>query len=174
MEAAIQALKKSLGTIRAGRASISMLDTVRVAYYGQETPLNQVATLSIPDPSVIVVQPWDVTVSGDVEKAILKANLGLTPMSDGKVIRVPIPPLTEERRVELTKKVREMAEEAKTSVRHSRRDGNEELKVLEKKKEISEDELHKALKKVQEQTDTFIKEVDTIIKSKEEELMEIG
>jgi ribosome recycling factor len=174
MDETVASLKKSLSAIRTGRASVAILDGVRVNYYGQELPVNQVATLSVPDAGLIVVQPWDVAIAAEVEKAILKANLGLTPLMEGKVIRVPIPPLTEERRVEMVKKVRELCEERKTAIRHLRRDANERIKKAEKDKEISEDDLHRGMKTIQEQTDLFIEEIEGIQKAKEKELMEIA
>jgi ribosome recycling factor len=173
METSLEVLKKSLSALRTGRASITVLDAVRVNCYGEELPLNQVATLSVPDPSIIVVQPWDVTLCAEVEKGILKANLGLTPIKEGKVIRVPIPPLTEERRLEMIKRMRELGEDAKTAIRHVRRDANEDIKKLEKNKEISKDDLHKAMTTIQEHTDSFIEDINNILKSKEKELKEI-
>ncbi|MEE8386646.1 MAG: ribosome recycling factor, partial [Dehalococcoidia bacterium] len=140
MNSTLDALRKDLASIRAGRASLAILDGVKVDYYGTETPLSQVATLSIPEPSLIVAQPWDPSVIEELEKAVRRADLGLNPSNDGKVVRIPIPPLTEERRKQLARKVGQVGEECKTALRQVRRDGNERLKALEKGKDISQDE----------------------------------
>ena len=159
--------------LRTGRASVSLVDGIRVEYYGTSTPLNQLATLTIPDPRTIMIQPWDTTVIGDVEKAILKSELGLTPMNDGKIIRINIPPLTTERRRELVKVVKKMAEEAKVAVRNIRRDANEMIKDLKKDKEISEDDQFRAQEETQKITDEFIKRIDALYTTKEKEILEI-
>lgn len=142
MEKTLASLKTDLGKVRTGRASLALLDHIRINYYGTPTPLQQVATLAVPEPRLITIQPWDTSIIGEMEKAILKSELGLTPMNDGKIIRITIPRLTEERRKELVKVVRKMAEAAKVSLRNIRRDSNEHLKGLEKNKKISEDQLH--------------------------------
>lgn len=173
MEKAIQTLKKELAALRAGRANPAMLDKITVDYYGTPTPINQMAGVSVPEPRLLVVQPWDKSVIGDIEKAILKSDLGLTPNSDGSVIRIQIPPLTEERRVELTKLAKKEGEEAKVAIRNIRRDANDELKKLEKDGTISEDESKRYLDEIQELTDKFSKRVDETVKQKEQEIMEI-
>ena len=173
MEAALEALERDFKRIRTGRATVSLLDGVRAEAYGSQMPLNQLATLSAPEPRLLLVQPWDVTVLPQIEKGILKSELGLTPMSDGKVIRISIPPLTEERRKELVKLVRKMSEEGRVSVRNARREANEMFKELKKEGEISEDEAFKAQEEVQELTDEYIKKVDEILKAKEQEVMEV-
>jgi ribosome recycling factor len=173
MTKAIEALKRDYNRLRTGRASPSLLDGIRANYYGTPTPLNQMASLAVPEPRLIVVQPWDKTALGDIEKAILKSDLGLTPMNDGKVIRIVIPPLTEERRRELVKVARKMAEEAKVAVRNIRREANDMLKDLKQEKEITEDDLFRSQEEVQEQTDEFISQVDSVCAAKEKEILEI-
>ena len=173
MEKAIQALKKSFSKVRTGRASLALLDGIRVEYYGTPTPLNQVASLSIPESRLIVISPWDSSVLGVIEKAIQKSDLGLMPNNDGKLIRLAIPALTEERRRDLVKIVRKMAEECKVKQRNSRREANEQLKALKKDNEISEDELYSFQEKVQEMTDRSIEKTDGILAAKEKEIMEI-
>jgi ribosome recycling factor len=173
MTSTLEALRKDLAGIRAGRASLAILDGVKVDYYGTETPLNQVATLSIPEPSLIVAQPWDPSVIDALEKAVLRTDLGLNPSNDGQVVRIPIPPLTEERRKQLARKVGQVGEDCKTALRQVRRDGNERLKALEKSKDISQDEEHRALDQVQKLTDRFSKAVDEQSKKKEQEILEV-
>jgi ribosome recycling factor len=173
MQQTVDTLKKDFSTIRTGRASLALLDGITVDYYGTSTPLNQVATLNTPDPKQIVIQPWDPKVINEIERAILKSDLGLTPTNDGKLIRISIPPLTEERRKELVKVVKKRAEDAKVAVRNIRRDTNETLKKLQKDKEISEDELKKSLEEVQKITDSFTKKVDETLGHKEKEIMEV-
>ncbi len=173
MDRAIEALHTSLGKIRTGRASLSLLDGIRVEYYETIVPLNQAATISVPESKLITIQPWDPKSLGEIEKAILKAEIGLTPVNDGKIIRIPIPPLTEERRKELVKVIRKIAEETRVSLRNSRREANEGLKEMEKKKELSEDEFHTNQNKVQKITDEYIETVDEILSRKEEEIMEV-
>ncbi len=173
MEKAIGALEKSFSKVRTGRASLSLLDGIRVDYYGTPTPLNQVASLSIPESRLIVISPWDSTVLGAIEKAIQKSDLGLMPSNDGKLIRLSIPALTEERRRELVKVVRRMAEECKVKQRNSRRDANEQLKALKKDNEIPEDELYSLQEEVQKMTDRAIEKTDQILAAKEKEIMEI-
>jgi len=173
MEKSIDALKKELARIRTGRASTTLLDDVRVDYYGTPTPLNQIGTLTVPEPRLITIQPWEKNLIPAIEKAILKSDLGLNPSSDGQLVRIAIPPLTEERRKEMVKMTRRIGEDAKIAVRNSRRDANENLKKLEKDKEISEDELKRGEKEIQDLTDGYVKKVDEIMAAKEKEVMEI-
>src|SRR5450759_2802872 len=173
MEKIITSLDKSFGRVRTGRASVSLLDGIKVDYYGVPTPIAQVATLSVPESRLIVIAPWDATALGSIEKAIQKSDLGLTPSSDGKVIRLSIPQLTEERRKELVKVVKKMAEEGKIKLRNARRDANEELKDLKKKNNMAEDELFSAQEEVQKLTDRYIEKADKIVAVKEKEIMEI-
>ncbi|MBW2580108.1 MAG: ribosome recycling factor [Deltaproteobacteria bacterium] len=173
MGKSIESLKREYSRLRTGRASISLLDGIRVSYYDTPTPLNQMASLAVPEPRLIVIQPWDKTAIEDIEKAILKSELGLTPMNDGKVIRISIPPLTEERRKELVKVARKMSEENKVAIRNIRRDANEMLKDLKKEKEISEDDLFRSQEEVQKATDQFISQVDELCAVKEKEILEI-
>lgn len=173
MDKALDRLRKSLMKVRAGRANPAMLDDVRVDAYGSMVPLNQVATVSIGDARLLVIKPYDRNSISSIERAINGANLGVNPQSDGIVIRISIPPLTEERRRGLVKQVKEFSEEAKVAIRQGRREGNELLKELEKDREISEDQLKKALEKVQEVHDKFIKQVDEITGKKEAEIMEV-
>ncbi len=168
----IIALKDELKRVRTGRASLSLLDGILVDYYGSLTPLNQMASLSVPESRLINIQPWDVTVIKEIEKAILKSDLGLTPSNDGKIIRISIPPLTEERRKELVKIVRKMCEDHKVAARNIRRDSNELLKSLKKDGDISEDDAFKAQDQVQKITDERIKLIDDIYKEKEKEILE--
>ena len=173
MEKTLASLKTDLGKVRTGRASLALLDHIRIDYYGTPTPLQQVATMAVPEPRLITIQPWDTSIIGAMEKAILKSELGLTPMNDGKIIRITIPRLTEERRKELVKVVKKMAEAAKVSLRNIRRDSNEHLKGLEKNKKISQDQLHQLMEKVQTSTDSYIKKADGVLASKEKEILEI-
>jgi ribosome recycling factor len=173
MQKAIDALSREFAGIRTGRASVNLLDGIKVEYYGTPTPLNQVATLSVPESSLIVIQPWDVSVIKVIEKALLKSDLGITPSNDGKVIRLAIPPLTEERRKELAKMIKKKAEEKKVAIRQVRRDSNDMLKALEKDKEITEDELHSGQDKVQKITDQYTAKVDEITAKKEKEILEL-
>jgi ribosome recycling factor len=172
MQKSIDALENDLKKIRTGRASLSILDDIRVDYYGTLTPLNQMASLSTPEGRLIMIQPWDVSVIKDVEKAILKSDLGLTPSNDGKVIRISIPPLTEERRKQLVKVIYKKTEEHKISIRNVRRDTNDLLKSLKKDGEISEDDAFKAQDQVQKITDEHIKLIDDVCKNKEKEILE--
>jgi ribosome recycling factor len=168
-----KAFEKELSKVRTGRASQTMLDGVRVDYYGTSTPLPQMATVSIPESRMITVKPWDVSVINEVERAILKANLGLTPSNDGKIIRISIPPLTEERRKEIAKSAGKICEEYKVAIRNIRRDSNEMIKDLQKEGDISEDESFKAQKQIQETTDQHIKRLDEIFAKKEKEILEV-
>ena len=172
MKKSIDALENDLKKIRTGRASLSILDDIRVDYYGTLTPLNQMASLSTPESRLIMIQPWDVSVIKDVEKAILKSDLGLTPSNDGKVIRISIPPLTEVRRKQLVKVIYKKSEEHKISVRNIRRDTNDLLKSLKKDGDISEDDAFKAQDQVQKITDEHIKLIDDVCKNKEKEILE--
>ncbi|HDR14438.1 MAG TPA: ribosome recycling factor [Desulfobacteraceae bacterium] len=172
MAQAIEALKRDFNRVRTGRASTALLDGIKVECYGTLMPIDQVASISVPESRLITIQPWDQSIIGDIEKSILKSELGLTPMNDGKLIRIGIPPLSEERRKELAKVARKMAEETKISVRNHRRDANDTLKDLKKEKEISEDELHKAFDQVQKTTDDFIEEIDRVTADKEKEIIE--
>jgi len=172
MSKSVAALKKELKRVRTGRASLAILDGIKVDYYGTPTPLNQMATLAVPESRLITIQPWDVSVIKDIEKAILKSDLGLTPSSDGKIIRIAIPPLTEERRKELVKVIHKICEEYKVSIRNVRRDSNELLKSMKKDGEISEDEAFKSQDQVQKITDEHITLVDECYKEKEKEILE--
>lgn len=173
MNKAIDALKKDLSRVRTGRASTAILDEVVVDYYGTPTPLNQVGTLSVPEPRLITIQPWEKSLIPQIEKAILKSDLGLTPNSDGQIVRISFPPLTEERRREMVKLARRLGEDAKIAIRNVRREANETLKKLEKEKEISEDDLKRGEKDIQDLTDSFVQKVDETIDKKEKEVMEI-
>lgn len=173
MGKAVQVYSRELASIRAGRANASLLDKISVDYYGVPTPINQMATISVPEARLLVIQPYDKNTLGDMEKAILKSDLGITPTNDGSVLRITIPQLTEERRKELVKQVRKEAEDAKVVIRNIRRDGNEELKKLEKNGDISEDDLRGYSEEIQKLTDEHIKKVDEITKEKEEEVMSV-
>jgi len=173
MEKAIQSFEKSLQKIRTGRASLALLDGIKVDYYGVATPLNQVATLSVPESRLIVISPWDTSLVSAIEKAIQKSELGLTPSNDGKVVRIVIPPLTEERRKELAKIVKKMAEETRIKLRNFRRNANEQLKEAKKKGELAEDDMFQMQEKVQKMTDEFMEKVDAVLAAKEKEIMEI-
>ena len=173
MARSIEAFKKDLGKIRTGRASFSLLDGIKVDYYGTPTPLPQVGTLSVPESRMITVTPWDAKMVGPIEKAIQASGLGLNPSNDGKMVRIPIPPLTEERRKDLVKVVKKMAEDARISVRNIRRESLEKVKDREKKKEISEDEMKRWQDRVQKETDRYVKKIDEILKAKEQEIMEV-
>ena len=172
MGKSIDALKNELNKVRTGRASLTILDGIRVDYYGTLTPLNQMATLSVPESRLIAIQPWDVSVIKEIEKAILKSDLGLTPSNDGKIIRISIPPLTEDRRKELVKVINKISEDHKVAVRNIRRDSNELLKGLKKDGDISEDDAFKAQDQVQKITDEHIKLIDDVNKDKEKEILE--
>jgi ribosome recycling factor len=173
MTRSIEVLKKDFASIRTGRASLSLLDGILVNYFDTQTPLQQLSTLSIPESRQITIQPWDQKIIPDIEKAILKSDLGLTPSNNGKIIRIIIPPLTEERRKQLVKAVKKKAEESKVAIRNIRRDANDDLKKLEKEKQLSEDEAKKLHDEVQKITDTYIAKVDDVLKHKEKEIMEV-
>ncbi len=172
MKKSINALKRELGKVRTGRASTSLLEDIMVSCYETQMPLKQVASISVPESRLILIQPWDKSIIGEIEKAILKSELGLTPINDGKVIRVPIPPLSEERRKELVKLVKKIGEEIKISIRNHRREANEIFKEMKNEKEISEDDYRRALNEVQKITDEFIEKVEELVKEKEKEIME--
>jgi ribosome recycling factor len=173
MDKAIEALKKHLASMRTGRASLSIFDDLMVDYFGTPTPLSHVATLSVPESRLITIQPWDPKVISDIEKAIQKSELGLNPGNDGKIIRISIPTLTEERRKEIVKQVHKKGEEAKISIRNIRRECNEEMKKIEKEEHVSEDDTKKSIEEIQKITDSYIKKVDETVAHKEEEVMEV-
>ena len=173
MEASVDDLRRRLSSVRTGRAVVTLLDPVVVDYYGTPTPLNQMASISVPDPQMLAVQPWDVSQLNAIEKAIRTADLGLNPSNDGKMVRVPIPALTEERRKQLAKQVHEFAEEHRTAIRNIRRDANERLKKMLKDKTISEDNERDGLEEVQKLTNTYIGKVDELAKTKEQEILSV-
>ena len=173
MKKSIEALKRDYAALRAGRATPALLDRVMVEYYGAPTPINQVANVSVPEPRMITIQPWDKGMLSDIEKAIMKSDLGLNPNSDGTMIRLSIPQLTQERRTELAKSIHKKAEDAKVAVRNIRRDANDVIKKLEKDKVITEDENKKAQDDMQKLIDKYIKEIDNVMATKEKEIMEV-
>ncbi len=173
MKKAVSVVRSEFGTVRTGRASVSLLDRIQVEYFGNPVPLNQLASITAPEPRMLIVQPWDKSTFAGIQKAILQSDLGLTPSSDGNVIRLPVPPLTEERRKELVKVVKGIAEEGRVTVRNIRREANENLKGKEKLHEISEDDRYRAEGKVQELTDKYVEEIDTMLKNKEKEIIEV-
>ena len=173
MEKCVEDLQQNLASVRTGRASVSILDHIQANYYGTPTPLNQMASLSTPDPAMIVIQPWDPSTIPNIEKAILASDLGLTPTNDGKVVRLPIPPLTEERRRQLAKTVGHIAEQHRVAVRQVRHDANDQLKQALKAKDISEDEEKEGLKKIQDLTNEYISKIDALLKKKEAEILEL-
>ncbi len=173
MTKAVDSLKKELTKVRTGRASISLLDDVRIDYYGTPTPLSQVGTLAVPEPRLITIQPWEKPLIPEIEKAIMKADLGLNPASDGNIVRIAIPALTEDRRKEMAKLAKSIGENSKIAVRNARRDANDMLKQMEKDKDISEDDLKRGEKEVQDLTDSYVKQIDDVVAAKEKEVMEI-
>jgi ribosome recycling factor len=173
MQKSVEAVTHDLAGIRSGKATPALLDSVKVEAYGQKTPLNQVASISVPDPKSLVVQPWDKSIIGEVVKAIQVAELGFNPQVEGNIVRIPVPPLSEERRRELAKMCKKIAEEGKVAIRNIRRDANDQLKKAEKDKQISEDQQHRSMDKIQEFTDKFIKKVDKLVDAKEKELMSV-
>lgn len=173
MKKTIEDLQRELASIRTGRASVHVLDQIQVDYYGTLTPLNQMATLHAPEPQLLTVQPWDASQIGNIEKAILTSDLGLNPNNDGKIIRIPIPSLTQERRQELAKQIGRIAEDHRTAVRNIRRDCNDQLKKALKEKDISEDEEHLGLEEVQSVTDEFVEEINKRSEAKEKEILEV-
>ena len=173
MDKTVESLRREYQKVRTGRANISLLDDIKIDYYGTPSPLSQVATLSVPEPRTITLQPWESKMISVIEKAIMNANLGLTPANDGKVIRLNLPALTEERRKDIVKQLKKMAEEAKVAARNIRREANDELKKLEKDKKISEDDLKRAEKEVQDVTNSYISKIDEVLAHKEKEVMEV-
>jgi ribosome recycling factor len=173
MDKTVEALRREYQKIRTGRANIGLLDDIKIDYYGTPSPLSQVATLSVPEPRTITLQPWETKMISVIEKAIMNANLGLTPANDGKVIRLNLPALTEERRKDIVKQLKKMAEEAKVAARNIRREANDDLKKLEKNKKISEDDLKRAEKEVQDVTNSYITRIDEVLAHKEKEVMEV-
>jgi ribosome recycling factor len=173
MERTVNALRRDLARTRTGRASTALLEGITVDYYGVRTPLNQLAGLSAPEPRLLIIQPYDKTALVQIERAILQSDLGLVPLNDGKILRVPIPELTEERRRELVRHIRKVAEDYRVSIRNHRRDAIDLLKSLQKDKEITEDDLHRAQEKAQEITKMYIERVDQVLKTKEDEIMEV-
>jgi ribosome recycling factor len=173
MKKTIKNLEEEFNNLRTGRASASLFDKIRVDYYGTPTPLNQVANISIPEARLVVIQPWDKGVMGEIEKAIQKSELSLNPANDGKVIRISIPPLTEERRKELVKHAKQIAETSRVAIRNIRRDANDELKKMEKGSEISEDDLKRGEDDIQKLTDKYVKDINEILEAKEKEILEV-
>ena len=173
MEKSVADLQHEMSSIRTGRASVSILDNIRIDYYGTPTPLNQVANLHVPEPSLITVQPWDTSQIGPIEKAIRSSDLGLNPANDGKLIRIPIPPLTEERRKDLVKRLHQMAEHHRVAIRNIRRDANEHVKKLLKDKKVTEDDEKRALDELQKMTDSHTEKLDSAARTKEKELMAV-
>jgi ribosome recycling factor len=173
MKKTIASLKDGYAALRTGRASAALFDKIKVDYYGEKSPLNQTANISVPEARLIVIQPWDKALIGEIEKAILASDLSLNPSNDGKVIRISIPPLTEERRKELVKQAKAQAEQNRVSIRNIRRDGNEELKKLLKDKELTEDEESKNSEELQKLTDSYIKQIETALEEKESEILEV-
>ncbi len=173
MDKSIEAFRREIARVRTGRASVALLDGIKVEYYGNPMPLNQVATISVSEGRTIVIQPWDASIISEIEKAIMRSDLGLTPTSDGKTIRINVPPLTEERRKELVKVVRKMAEEGRVALRNIRREALDQLKSMKKNKEISEDDFYRGQEEVQKVTDEYIKKVDKILEEKEKEIMSV-
>ena len=173
MDKTIEALKHEFSTIRAGRANAQMLDKIRVDYYGTPTPINQVGSISVPEPRTLMINPWDKSAMKDIETAIRNSDLGLNPTNDGEVIRLNVPELTEERRKELCKQAKKASEDFKVRIRNERRDANDKLKKLEKEGEITEDDLKKAQDNVQKMTDKYIKEIDTLLDIKEKDIMAV-
>jgi ribosome recycling factor len=173
MEKSVEALRREYQKVRTGRANLGLLDDIRIDYYGTPSPLSQVATLSVPEPRTITLQPWETKMISVIEKAIMNANLGITPANDGKVIRLNLPALTEERRKDIVKSLKKMAEEAKVAVRNIRRDAIDELKKLEKNKKISEDDQKRAEKDVQDVTNGYVAKIEEVLAHKEKEVMEV-
>jgi ribosome recycling factor len=173
MEAALEAMRREFASVRTGKASPALLDTVRVDAYGAKTPLNQVASINTPEPRLIVVQPWDKSLMGAIERSIQAADLGLNPSNDGNVIRVPIPPLSEERRKDMVRLLHRLAEEGRISVRHARQEANKEIKQQEAAHDISEDEARRQLAEVQRLTDEYVAKIDELMKAKETEILEV-
>jgi ribosome recycling factor len=173
MKKTINALKEEFNTIRTGRASTALFDKIKVEYYGQPTPLNQVATISVPESRLVVIQPWDKALIGEIEKAIQKSELSVNPNNDGKVVRINIPPLTEERRKDYVKIAKNTAEQSRVAIRNIRRDANDELKKIQKSGEISEDEEKRGIDDIQKLTDKYIEDINNLLAEKEQEILEV-
>jgi ribosome recycling factor len=173
MKLSVEHAKHEFSGLRSSRASVTLVEGIKVSYYGNPTPLNQVANITVPEPRLIVIQPWEKSLTAEIEKAIMTSDLGLNPSNDGVVIRVPIPPLTDERRKELIRHLHKLAEEGRVGIRNVRRDANDRLKAAEKEHEISEDNAKRAISNVQEMTDKYIKEIDDAVKAKEEDIMTV-
>ncbi len=173
MKKTVEVVKKEFASLRAGRATPALLDKVLVSYYGTPTPINQLATISVPEPRLLVIQPWDKSILPEIERAILKSDLGITPTSDGTVIRLAIPQLTQERRAELVKVIKKKAEEGRVAIRNIRRELNDKVKQQQKNGEISEDELRRVQDEIQKLTDKYIKEIDQLVNNKEQEIMQV-
>jgi ribosome recycling factor len=173
MENALDAMRREFASVRTGKASASLLDTVRVDAYGSKMPINQVATVSVPEPRLLLVQPWDKNLLAVVEKAIRAGEMGFNPANDGSVIRVPVPPLNEERRRDMVRLLHKLAEEGRVAVRHARQEANKQIKQLESDHEIGADDAHRQMDEIQKLTDEFISKIDTLLKAKEEEVMEV-
>ncbi|WP_207666892.1 ribosome recycling factor [Desulfofundulus salinus] len=173
MKKTVELVKKEFASLRTGRATPALLDKVLVSYYGTPTPINQLATISVPEPRLLVIQPWDKSILPEIERAILKSDLGITPTSDGTVIRLAIPQLTQERRAELVKVIKKKAEEGRVAIRNIRRELNDKVKQQQKNGEISEDELRRAQDEIQKLTDKYIKEIDQLVSIKEQEIMQV-
>jgi ribosome recycling factor len=173
MKKAISSLVQEFNTLRTGRASAALFDSIKIEYYGQKTPLNQVATISVPEARLVVIQPWDKSILGEIEKTLQKSELSINPNNDGKVIRINIPPLTEERRKELVKVAKNKAEQMRVSVRNIRRDANEEYKQLQKSGDISEDDAKRGIDEIQKLTDKYIEEINKLLEEKEKEILEV-
>lgn len=173
MKMSVEHVKHEMSGLRSSRASVTLVENIKVPYYGNPTPLNQVANLSVPEPRLIVIQPWEKSLTGEIEKAIMAADLGLNPNNDGVMIRVPIPQLTDERRKELIRHLHNLAEEGRIGIRNVRRDANDQIKKAEKEHELSEDNLQRATSNIQEMTDKHIKEIDEAVKAKEDDIMTV-
>lgn len=173
MQATVEACRRDLAALRAGRASPTLLDKIRVDYYGKPTPINELANISVPEPRLLVIQPWDRNVLPEVERAILKSDLGLSPVSDGKVLRLAIPQLTEERRMELARQARKLAEDGRVAIRNVRRDANDTLKDLEREGEASEDDVRRAMEEIQKLTDRYSRVIDELLSAKEEDILAV-
>lgn len=173
MQMSVEHVKNEFSGLRSSRASVTLVEHIKVEYYGNPTPLNQVANLSVPEPRLIVIQPWEKSLTAEIEKAIMSADLGLNPQNDGVMIRIPIPPLTDERRKELIRHVHQLAEEGRVGIRNVRRDANDQIKKAEKEHELSEDNAKRAVENIQEMTDKYIKMIDEAMDAKEKDIMEV-
>jgi ribosome recycling factor len=173
MEKSLEAMRREFSSVRTGKATPALLDTVRVEAYGSQVPLNQVATVGVPEPRLLVIQPWDQAMVGPIEKGIQMADLGLNPSNDGKIVRVPVPPLTEERRKEFVRVLHKMAEEGRVAIRQARKDANDEIKSRQKEGELSEDQAHREQDQVQKLTNQYVEKIDELLKKKEAEILEV-